>query len=677
MFGKDKKENSNEKVLYEGQPNIIVYSKSVFIAVIFLGFLFFLYSAGIQYIGNMQVYLIESSKLPMTRYFAIAIFVMIIIVIVYILLKLLAWTAIKYTITENRVIVEKGLILSKKNSMPFNTIQDVGRSQSILGKLFSVGTITLYSAYDGKDIELKDISNPKKIENIIFENMRTTHLRPHNLYGDSYDNSYDASYASHNYYGGYNNYNDSYQHRDFKPVRPNSDEKVHYNRMEDLDDLELVDVRERKRNLREIRRKANDSRRENYNNQPIDGPSSRQNRNSNYNQNYNNQNQNYNHRKYNNQKYNNPDYRNYNEGYDDYNNQSYSGHNQKNYGSNDYSRQNRGYSQGNSRNQYRNDSRNQYRNDSRNQYRNDSRSHYQDNSRAYENPQNDGAIKESYKRNPNKYFAKNYEKFHQDNLDAQNQNSRESFTEKINPFDSNEHYRGDDYISDEEFDNTINQAMANIDDNIKFQPSNNQRFDSRENYHDDFNSNSRLSSPNYNDFNSNSRVSTPNYNDYNSAYDNHGQNRHSNYANDYRQSDRPYDDYGQNRYSNDYRHSNRAFDDDYRYSNPNHKDDHRHSNYDYGDDYMQSNYDYEDDYRQSNSPARLNKQSSSDHKSSNGRFSFRNRNKNKHPQEGYNSYNNIEDNSHYEEPNRDKKKKNNEKNSDDLFEKHSRKFKRS
>ncbi|MBR5504601.1 MAG: PH domain-containing protein, partial [Methanobrevibacter sp.] len=174
MFGKDKKENSNEKVLYEGQPNIIVYSKSVFIAVIFLGFLFFLYSAGIQYIGNMQVYLIESSKLPMTRYFAIAIFVMIIIVIVYILLKLLAWTAIKYTITENRVIVEKGLILSKKNSMPFNTIQDVGRSQSILGKLFSVGTITLYSAYDGKDIELKDISNPKKIENIIFENMRTT-----------------------------------------------------------------------------------------------------------------------------------------------------------------------------------------------------------------------------------------------------------------------------------------------------------------------------------------------------------------------------------------------------------------------------------------------------------------------------------------------------------------------
>ena len=190
MFGKDKKEEFHEKILYEAQPNIFVYSKGILISMFVLGFLFFLYSAGIQYIGNMNVYLIESTKVPMTRYFAIAVFILIMIVLLYIILKLLIWTSIKYTITESRVIVEKGILLQKKNYMPFNTIQDVSRSQSLLGKIFSVGTITLYSAYDGKDMELKDVSSPKKIEDIIFENMRGTHLRTRNFYDDDFNSNF-------------------------------------------------------------------------------------------------------------------------------------------------------------------------------------------------------------------------------------------------------------------------------------------------------------------------------------------------------------------------------------------------------------------------------------------------------------------------------------------------------
>ena len=236
MFGKDNKEEFHEKILYEAQPNIFVYSKGILISMFVLGFLFFLYSAGISFIGNMNVYLIETTKVPITRYFAIAIFILIMVVIAYIIIKLLIWTSIKYTITENRVIVEKGILLQKQNSMPFNTIQDVSRSQSLLGKIFSVGTITLYSAYDGKDLELSDVSSPKKVEDIIFENMRGTHLRRNNLYDDNFDNG------------------------SFNPIRPNSDEPIHYRRMEDLDDLELIDAKERKRQLREIRRQAKNSR---------------------------------------------------------------------------------------------------------------------------------------------------------------------------------------------------------------------------------------------------------------------------------------------------------------------------------------------------------------------------------------------------------------------------------
>ena len=226
MFGKDKNQKSREKVLYEGQPNIIVYNTSVLWALIVLGFLFTLYGQGVAAIGNMQVYAISSVKQPLTTYFAIAILVLIIVTFLFIAIKLLSWTSVKYTITESRVIVEKGIIFNKQNSMPFNTIQDVSRTQSIIGRILSVGSIELYSAYDGKNLKIEDISSPKKVEDLIFENLRGTHLRT----PVDYDN-------------GYSN--------DFAPAEPG-----HYRRMEDLDDLTLVNAKEQKKMQREIRRQA-------------------------------------------------------------------------------------------------------------------------------------------------------------------------------------------------------------------------------------------------------------------------------------------------------------------------------------------------------------------------------------------------------------------------------------
>ena len=572
MFGKDKKEEFHEKILYEAQPNIFVYSKGILISMFVLGFLFFLYSAGIQYIGNMNVYLIESTKVPMTRYFAIAVFILIMIVLLYIILKLLIWTSIKYTITESRVIVEKGILLQKKNYMPFNTIQDVSRSQSLLGKIFSVGTITLYSAYDGKDMELKDVSSPKKIEDIIFENMRGTHLRTRNFYDDDFNSN-------------------------FNPIRPNQ-EPGHYRRMEDLDDLELVDAKERKRQLREIRRQAKQSR-----------------NNPNYNSNYN------------------APYGSNDPYYDDYNSYNeYSG-----YDYDDYSRD-RNYRD----NRVPRDNYNQY--DSRR--RPDSHHH-----------QYSGAIKDSYSRNPDKYFANNYEEFHQNNLDAQRDyddyiQGRNQYGEdynqepqkvekkskglsRFNPFSSNKY----EDISDAEFDTTINQAMHDMDDNIKFQPSNDNRF------RDDYNHGPR----------GHDRAYDRNYDGY---------------------DDRYYDDYSDRRNDNSHRYQDsRPLGDNY--NNPNHYDN-RH------DSYNQRDYRQNESYRKSNS---RNQHGSNSHYDANhtrtysgdGEIDYKymspresrkrsGRNSSSH----YDDYNHYRDESDAELSGKDNKNKT----SDDLFEKHSRKFRR-
>lgn len=591
MFGKDKKEDFHEKILYEAQPNIFVYSKGILISMFVLGFLFFLYSAGIQYIGNMNVYLIESTKVPMTRYFAIAVFILIMIVLLYIILKLLIWTSIKYTITESRVIVEKGILLQKKNYMPFNTIQDVSRSQSLLGKIFSVGTITLYSAYDGKDLELKDVSSPKKIEDIIFENIRGTHLR---------------------YQNGYDDFNSN-----FNPIRPNQ-EPGHYMRMEDLDDLELVDAKERKRQLREIRRQAKQSR-----------------NNPNYNSNYN------------------TPYGSNDHYYNDYNSSNDFG----GYGYDDYSRD-RNYRESRAPRENYN---NQY--DSRRKP--DSHHH-----------QYSGAIKDSYSRNPDKYFANNYEEFHQNNLDAQRDyddriqggnpygdyNEEPPKVEKkskglsrFNPFSSSNDEKDDYYedISDAEFDTTINQAMHDMGDNLKFKPSNDNRF------RDDYNpvSGSREYDRRYD-----------------RAYDKGpGRSYDMNYDG---YDDRYYDDYSDRHNANSHRYPESMPLRD-GHNNPNHYDN-RHESFN------QRDYRQNENYRHSNSRNqnyRSNSHYDANHTrpySGDGEIDYKymspresrkksGRNSGSH----YDDYNQYMDESDAESGN-DKKNKT----SDDLFEKHSRKFRR-
>ena len=595
MFGKDKKEEYHEKVLYETQPNIFVYSKGILISMFVLGFLFFLYSAGIQYIGNMNVYLIESTKVPMTRYFAIAVFILIMIVFLYIIIKLLYWTSIKYTITESRVIVEKGLILQKRNYMPFNTIQDVARSQSILGKIFSVGTITLYSAYDGKDLELKDVSSPKKIEDIIFENMRGTHLRYQNIYDDT---------------------------SNFKPIRPNSDDHTHYRRMEDLDDLELVDVKERKRQLRDIRRKAKNSR-----------------NNPNYNSDYNS---------------------NYNAGYGYDSNQGYYDE-YDDYGPYEEYPRDRGYGDNRA-------PRDNYNNQYGSRRRPDSHHH-----------QYSGAIKESYTRNPDKYFANNYEEFHQNNLDAQrdyddyihgrNQYAPDYNPEppkaekksrglsRFNPFSSNKNENDDilNDISDEEFDTTINQAMQDMGDNIKFKPSNDNRFRDNPNYYGQ------------------------NHYDYNRSYPKHGSrgyDRHyDDYSEGYHDSRHLRDNYNNRNSYDDYerRYDSRNSYDDYerRYDSRNSQRDYR-QNENNKQNRINSNYDANRsrEYSDVNSSRGYSDDGEVDYKYKSPRESRKKSRSNSNSP--YNDYNQYNDDYSAEINEKD----NGEKTPEDLFEKHSRKFKR-
>lgn len=190
LFGKKNDKIANEKTIYETRPNMLFGCKKAIFGVILLIIVLSIASPIISYIGNMQVYLISYINIGLTRYSAIALFLIILILIAYIIWQLLSWYSVSYTLTDRRIIVKKGLLNTKKSYMPYNTIQDINVSQNIIEKIVGIGTVAIYSAYDNNQMEIADISNPGEVEDILFEQMNTFRFNPR-PYPD-YDNQYES-----------------------------------------------------------------------------------------------------------------------------------------------------------------------------------------------------------------------------------------------------------------------------------------------------------------------------------------------------------------------------------------------------------------------------------------------------------------------------------------------------
>lgn len=212
---------ANERILYKTKPNMLLGCKKAIYGLVLLGIVFMVSPMVIKFIGEMQVYLISQIKLPLTRYAAIAFFVVILIIILYIIWQLIGWYSIEYTLTDSRIIVKSGVLSTKKTYMPYATIQDVNTSQSILARLFNVGTVSVFSAYDNNEMELKNISNPSEAEEIIFSkivNPRSFQPQPRRI--DQYQQPQGGNYFDDGEYLGRNEFYD-----EFEPITPITHER--------------------------------------------------------------------------------------------------------------------------------------------------------------------------------------------------------------------------------------------------------------------------------------------------------------------------------------------------------------------------------------------------------------------------------------------------------------------
>ena len=215
LFNKND-ERTNERVLYKTKPNMFLGCKKAIYGVVLLIIVFIVSPKIIQFIGEMQVYLISQIRLPLTRYAAIAFFVVILIIILYIIWQLLKWYSLEYTLTDSRIIIKSGLLSTKKSYMPYTTIQDINTSQNIVARLFNVGTVSVFSAYDNNLMSIENVSDPSKVEDIIFSNMmnRRNFQEPSRNYVET---GAGRSYPE-------NDYHDDY-YDEFEPITPISHER--------------------------------------------------------------------------------------------------------------------------------------------------------------------------------------------------------------------------------------------------------------------------------------------------------------------------------------------------------------------------------------------------------------------------------------------------------------------
>ncbi|MGI9055078.1 MAG: PH domain-containing protein [Pyrinomonadaceae bacterium] len=80
---------------------------------------------------------------------------------------------IKYTLTDSKVEVDKGLVSHTTRNIPLRTIQDVTVSATAMQRLLGFGNIVIENANEvDEKITLHNINSPKKYADILLKQMR-------------------------------------------------------------------------------------------------------------------------------------------------------------------------------------------------------------------------------------------------------------------------------------------------------------------------------------------------------------------------------------------------------------------------------------------------------------------------------------------------------------------------
>jgi uncharacterized membrane protein YdbT with pleckstrin-like domain len=98
--------------------------------------------------------------------------------LIYIDLQWIIWRSETFTITNERVILRRGVIGRFSRSIATDRVQDITTSQGVIGRMFGYGTVEVESAGKDSAEELRYVPDPNRFRNLLFEQVRPGQAPP-------------------------------------------------------------------------------------------------------------------------------------------------------------------------------------------------------------------------------------------------------------------------------------------------------------------------------------------------------------------------------------------------------------------------------------------------------------------------------------------------------------------
>ena len=97
----------------------------------------------------------------------------VLLTLVYLELQYILWRSESFTITNQRVILRKGLVRKFARSIGIDRVQEVSTAQGVIGRMLGYGTVEVESA--GKDSAevLAHVPNPERFRGALFEQVES------------------------------------------------------------------------------------------------------------------------------------------------------------------------------------------------------------------------------------------------------------------------------------------------------------------------------------------------------------------------------------------------------------------------------------------------------------------------------------------------------------------------
>ncbi len=167
MFNRKTNSNPGERVIFQTRPRFLANLKSTILKFIILLLVFYFFRSIISIAISLQEYVVQMVQIPLIQATFYILILIIVLLVLSMVLDVVSWRRKKYQLTNQRVIVKKGLIRRKRSYIHYSKIQDIDVDQGIIDRIFSAGDIEIYGGHEHTNIILEDVPNPREVEDII------------------------------------------------------------------------------------------------------------------------------------------------------------------------------------------------------------------------------------------------------------------------------------------------------------------------------------------------------------------------------------------------------------------------------------------------------------------------------------------------------------------------------